>query len=76
MLFAYDEQQGFKNAPYDYTKSVDKDHGRIEIRECWSTSDPEYIKTIRGHEKWEDFCSIAMVVSVRIINGEETKQVQ
>jgi predicted transposase YbfD/YdcC len=75
MLFAYDEQHGFKNAPYDYAKSVDKDHGRIEIRECWSTSDPEYIKTIRAHEKWEGLCSIAMVVSVRIINGEETQQV-
>lgn len=76
MLFAYDEQHGFKNAPYDYAKSVDKGHGRIEIRECWSTSDPEYIHSIRGYEKWVGLCSIAMVVSTRIINGEETRQVR
>src|SRR5512135_2018884 len=36
MLFEYDERQGFKNAPYDYAKTVNKGHGRIEIRECWS----------------------------------------
>lgn len=76
MLFAYDEQLGFKNTPYDYAIDTDKGHGRIEIRECWSTSNPEYIQTIRGHEKWAGFCSIAMVVSIRIINGEETKQVR
>ena len=76
MLFGYDEQQGFKDTSYDYVKSVDKGHGRIEIRECWSTSDPEYIHTIRGYEKWAGLCSIAMVVSIRIIKGVETRQVR
>ena len=74
MLFGYDEQQSFKDTSYDYVKSVDKGHGRIEIRECWSTSDPEYIHTLRGYEKWEGLCSIAMVVSTRIIHDEETRQ--
>jgi predicted transposase YbfD/YdcC len=76
MLFEYDEQQGFKNAPYDYAKTVNKGHGRLEIRECWSTADPEYIHSLRGYEKWKQFRSIAMVVSTRIINGDETKQVR
>jgi predicted transposase YbfD/YdcC len=53
MLFEYDERQGFENAPYDYAKTVNKVHGRIEIRECWSTSDPEYIHNLRGYEKME-----------------------
>ena len=26
-----------------YHKTVDKGHGRIEIRECWTSSDPEYL---------------------------------
>jgi predicted transposase YbfD/YdcC len=76
LLFGYDEQQGFKDTPYDYFKSVDKGHGRIEIRECWSTSDPEYIHALRGYKKWEGLCSIAMLVSIRIVNGEETRQVR
>jgi predicted transposase YbfD/YdcC len=76
MLFEYDEHQDFENAPYDYAKTINKGHGRIEIRECWSTSDPEYIHTLRGYAKWEGIRSIARVVSTRIINGVETKQVR
>lgn len=76
MLFDYDKQLGFKNAPYDHEKTVNKGHGRIEIRECWCTSDPEYVHSLRDYEKWENLCSIALVVSTRIINGQETKQVR
>jgi predicted transposase YbfD/YdcC len=75
-LFEYDERQGFENASYDYAKTVNKGHGRIEIRECWSTSDPEYLHNLRGYEKWKALRSIAMVVSTRIIQGVETKQVR
>jgi len=25
-------------------RTVDKGHGRIEIRECWTSSDPEYLR--------------------------------
>jgi predicted transposase YbfD/YdcC len=76
MLFEYDKQQGFKNVPYDYVKTVNKGHGRLEIRECWCTSDLEYIHSLRGHDKWKNLRSIAMVISTRIVNGEETKQVR
>jgi predicted transposase YbfD/YdcC len=76
MLFEYDEHQGFQNTPYDYAKTVNKGHGRIEIRECWSTSDLEYVHHLRGYGKWKQLHSIAVVVSTRIIQGVETKQVR
>lgn len=28
-----------QDAPYDYAKRVDKDHDRIEIRQCWTISE-------------------------------------
>jgi predicted transposase YbfD/YdcC len=28
---------------YDYEKTVNKGHGRIEIRECWTISDPQIL---------------------------------
>ena len=37
---------------------------------------PEYIQTTCGHEKRASLYSIAMVVSIRIINVKETKQVR
>ena len=54
----------------DYHKSVNKDHGRIEVRECWTTSEIEWID---GKDKWTGIKSICAVRSTRTI-GDETNQ--
>ena len=72
MLFSYDQQQGFQDGPYDYHKEVKKGHGRIDVRECWVTSDPEYLNSVGQTKKWSKLQSIIMMVRKRIINGEET----
>ena len=64
-LFEYDKQFDFKNADYSSTKTVDKNHGRIEIRRCWTISDPEYLASIRDVKRWKKLSSLAMVVSER-----------
>jgi len=71
-LFAYDQQQGFQEAPYAYAKEVTKGHGRIDVRECWVTSEPEYLAYIGTARKWTGLRSILMIVRRRIIDGEET----
>jgi predicted transposase YbfD/YdcC len=48
VLFGVDREQNFKHASLGYDKTVNKGHGRIEIRECWSTSNPEYLNLIRN----------------------------
>jgi predicted transposase YbfD/YdcC len=76
VLFAVDQAQNFKYASLEYAKTTNKDHGRIEVRECWSTSNPQYLDLIRGRQDWMDLKSIAMIVSTRIIHGMETKRVR
>ena len=76
VLFAVDQAHNFEYASLDYHKTVNKGHGRIEIRECWSTSNPEYLNLIRGVQNWMGLRSIAMVVCTRIIDGKETKYVR
>ena len=76
MLFEVDQQLNFKYAALDYHQVTNKDHGRIEIRECWSTSRQGYLKLIRDRENWAGLQSIAMVVCRRLINGNETRQVR
>jgi len=72
MLFSYDQRQGFQDAPYDHAKDVTKGHGRIDVRECWTTSDPEYLACIGNVKKWIGLKSISMIVRRRIIDGKET----
>jgi predicted transposase YbfD/YdcC len=37
--FAWSERINFKDLEYDYCRSLEKDHGRIEKRRCWITED-------------------------------------
>jgi len=46
------------------------------VRECWSTSNPEYLRLIRGVENWLGLRSIAMVICTRIIAGKQSRQVR
>jgi predicted transposase YbfD/YdcC len=50
---------------YDYAtdKTVDKDHGRIEIRQAWTISDAETIAALRNSER---FVGLRTVMKVRL----------
>ena len=76
VLFAVDQAQNFKYASFEYAKTTNKGHGRIDIRECWSTSNPEYLNLIRNVKNWIGLRSMAMVVCTRIIDGQETRHVR
>lgn len=76
VLFAVDQVQNFKFASFEYEKTTNKGHGRIDVRECWSTSNPEYLNLIRNVQNWTGLKSIAMVVCTRIIDHKETKHVR
>jgi predicted transposase YbfD/YdcC len=75
-LFAVDQAQNFKYASFEYKKTISKGHGRIDIRECWSTSSPAYLSLIRGVENWIGLHSVSMIINTRSIGDKETKQVR
>jgi predicted transposase YbfD/YdcC len=50
LLFDDLEKSQSKAYAFDYDKTVNKDHGRIEIRESWTISDPEVLCHLRGLE--------------------------
>lgn len=54
----------------DYHKWVDNDHGRSEIRECWTTEDIDWIES-KGN--WKNLTSICMVKSVRTIGEHKSE---
>jgi predicted transposase YbfD/YdcC len=66
-LFEDDWKYNFEDAPYSYAKTVNKGHGRIEIRQCWTISDRDYLANIRGLQDWEGVQSLVMIRSERRI---------
>lgn len=65
-LFEHDQRNDFQEAPYEYAKTVNKGHGRIDVRQCWTTDDPEYLASLREQHKWPGLQSIAMLLTQRI----------
>jgi predicted transposase YbfD/YdcC len=72
LLFKDLEDSGYKAYPYDYDKTVDKDHGRIEIRECWTISDVATLRYLRGSENWKKLTSVSRIRSQRSVGDEQS----
>jgi len=53
----------FKQLEYSYAESVEKDHGRIETRRCWSVSDVDWL---HHKEEWKGLRSICAVEAERV----------
>lgn len=71
-LFADLENSQYSAYAYDYNKTVNKDHGRIEIRECWTISDPEILRYLRGSGNWKKLLTVSKIRSQRWIGEEKS----
>lgn len=73
-LFEVDVAQDMKYAQYNYAKSINKGHGRIETRACWATDWEEHLSLVRKREAWKGLKSVVRIVSQRKIG--ETIEVE
>jgi len=71
-LFADLEDSHYKAYAFEYEKTVNKDHGRIEIRECWTISDPEVLPHLRSFANWKNLTTVSRIRSQRWIGEEKT----
>ena len=71
-LFADLEGSQYKAYRFDFEKTVNKDHGRIEIRECWTISDPDVLKHLRGYENWKDLRTVSRIRAQRWIKEDKS----
>lgn len=74
LLFDDLEASDYKAYDYDYTKTIDKGHGRIEVRECWSISNPDLLHNLRGAAKWKSLKSVVRIRSQRRIGEKQTTE--
>jgi len=64
-LFAADVAHGIEQAGHSSAQTVNKGHGRLEIRECWVTENEEYPTLVRKRQKWIGLRSLIRMVSQR-----------
>lgn len=59
-----------------YAKTVDKDHGRIEIRECWTLSATHYLQSMRNAGDWEQLTSLVCIRRERRLSDKTQVEMQ
>lgn len=75
-LFAGCLAENFQQVPHGYHRTVNKGHGRIEIRECWTLSAPEYLDYVRERQQWRGLQTAVLVRAERRLNGKRTRSLR
>lgn len=55
------------STPHDFSESVEKDHGRLEIRRCYAF---DQLECLHVPERWPDLRSFAVITTERTIKGK------
>jgi predicted transposase YbfD/YdcC len=66
-LFEQAVSTNFVDVVHDFSQSINKGHGRLEIRRCWTLSNLDYLVQL---PLWSGLQTIAMVQNERRLNGK------
>lgn len=69
-LFAYAHDINFENIACDFYQTIEKDHGRLEIRRYWTIFEPEFIDYLDPTGKWAKLQSIGMAQTQRQVGQQ------
>ncbi len=64
----------FEGIAHDHAETVNKGHGRIEVRRNWVIDDAEVMGWIDSHHQWPGLVAIGMVQAERRIGGDRSEE--
>ena len=73
-LFAAGQADGFAGLSHDYRRTIEKNHGRLEVRQVWTVAEPAVIAYLDPAGAWPQLRSVAMVVAERRIGAESSRE--
>lgn len=73
-LFAGCDEVEFVDVPHDGAETVNKGHGRLEIRRCQTLSDPQYLDYVRRQAEWKNLTTLVRIQRERRINDRVTTE--
>ena len=73
-LLDFFEDKALDQGEWEYHKTVQKGHGRLEIRKHWIIDDPEYMAYLDPKGRWKGLRAIGMVQSERRIGQHVTQE--
>ena len=64
-LFKLTTDINYAEDGFDQAKTVDKRHGRLEVRQCWVITDSEWLTYVRDRHRWPQLCGVVKVAAKR-----------
>ncbi len=68
------EKEGFQGLEQPAHRTVNGGHGRIEIREYWMITDPEYVAYLDPNKRWKGLQGIGMVQAERRLGEQVSRE--
>jgi predicted transposase YbfD/YdcC len=72
--FSMAEHESFATVPCESARTVEKAHGRVEIREYWTISDPAILEYLDPEQRWTGLRGIGMVRAEQSMDHETTNE--
>jgi predicted transposase YbfD/YdcC len=73
-LFKHAVPDNFQAEGFDAARTVDKQHGRLEIRQCQCISEPEWLDYLRARHSWQGLQSVVKIGTERQIGGKKSRE--
>lgn len=58
--------------PHDHARTVNKDHGRIEVRQVWTINDADLLSHLRTVAEWPHLTTLVKVQAERYVGDEHS----
>lgn len=72
--FARGRETDFAGMVHSFHETVEKDHGRIEVRRCWATDDPAVITWVDPKGAWPGLRSVVAIEGERRLPGKTERE--
>jgi predicted transposase YbfD/YdcC len=72
-LFEQAQAVQFQDVAHDFVQTIDKGHGRIEIRRCWTLAEAELDYLVQKPQ-WKGLKTVVMVQRERKIDGQVSSE--
>ena len=60
-----------KTIPYQTHRMLNKGHGRLEIRQCWTISRPQYLAYLDPQARWVGLQTVVRIEATRQLTGTD-----
>lgn len=73
-LFKHATAENFEHTGFDEARTVDKQHGRLDIRHCQLISDPEWLDYLRAHHNWKKLNCVVRIWTERRVGRKKIRE--